>query len=549
MKRWLLAFLVLIAVLAGLMLAAGLAAKALVTGDTLKTTLAEKMGVAVSVGSTGFDLGQWFRLKPAIALEDVTIGNPPGFHTKQLLGAKKLTAQVSLVSLLSKKLEVYSIGIEQPQVSVESNAQGATNLETFLKRLPGRTAPEAKPAAAGTGGPGLSIHEVQIHSGELTVSAAKAPDAAEPLNISGIDLRLLDFQADRTCRLEMNAKLFRGERSRLRIEGQAGPFTADSLPINGAASVTLWLAEIPVSWRKRELGNILGSPGDKARATLQVSLQGDVYRTLSGPAKLDLSDVRIGKDDKHVLPLSGEASLTFSAANLMSDPAFHLKLPNGRLRLGHGEWSGEAELRSHGSAISGATKGKISNVEINELVSGLSAANDKIYGVLEVPSYAMQFSGKNADDLLRSASGGGKLSITKGRIAALDLLASIQRALESKQEASEKGATPFTTLAADLGIGQGNLNLSGIVLEGPNLHVTGQGVLHHDQTLQFDLQARVGGTLARLVNQISLRQGQDGALVPLAVTGTVEAPRVRPSVGKMATGVARGILDSIFKKK
>jgi len=41
--------------------------------------------------------------------------------------------------------------------------------------------------------------------------------------------------------------------------------------------------------------------------------------------------------------------------------------------------------------------------------------------------------------------------------------------------------------------------------------------------------------------------GESG--LPLTVTGTVESPQVRPSVGKMVTNVAEGLLNSFIKKK
>jgi uncharacterized protein involved in outer membrane biogenesis len=40
-----------------------------------------------------------------------------------------------------------------------------------------------------------------------------------------------------------------------------------------------------------------------------------------------------------------------------------------------------------------------------------------------------------------------------------------------------------------------------------------------------------------------------GADQPLVVTGTVESPQVRPSVSKMVTNVAKGLLHSFLKKK
>src|ERR1700737_2757866 len=99
MKRWLKAVLVLLVICGVLILAAGLVLRSVGRGaakDGLIASLGEKMGVPVSVGSVNLDIRKLLRFRPAVALDDVAIGNPPGFHGKDLLQAKRISAQVSL---------------------------------------------------------------------------------------------------------------------------------------------------------------------------------------------------------------------------------------------------------------------------------------------------------------------------------------------------------------------------------------------------------------------------------------------------------------------
>lgn len=544
MKRWAIGIVVVVGACFGLMLAAGLAAKALLAGsgkDAVMGSLAQRLGVEVVAGAGDFDLAAWFRLQPAISLENVTLGNPAGFRGKHLLETRKISAQVSLTPLLRKRIEVRRLAIEQPRILVESNAQGVTNVEAFLRKL---SPTEAKAGSGGGGGAGakLAIDEFLINSGEVS---------APGLRIRSIDLRLRDFSAERTCRLEFAAKLFEGGDSRLRLEAQAGPFTPDALPLDGKLSVSIAPAEIPARWRQEQLGDVLRAPGKKARARLEASVQGDVYRSLKGPAKLALEEIRVGKDEQHVLPLAGEAALTFSASNLVSTPSFHVKIPGARLRLGKGEWKGDAELQVRGSRLSGQSSGAIHNVEINELLSDFTAAEGKVHGTLEVPSYAVQFAGKNAEELRNSLTGKGKLSVREGRLAFLDLLASIQRALERAQPEAPavKGATPFSSLASDVNLGQKRLELSGILLEGPGLGVSGQGTIDFDHNINFELQAQVTGGVAQLVNRMTRRDPGGQARVPLTVRGTLDAPQVRPNLGSLVRDAVPGLLDSLLKRR
>ena len=147
--------------------------------------------------------------------------------------------------------------------------------------------------------------------------------------------------------------------------------------------------------------------------------------------------------------------------------------------------------------------------------------------------------------------GSGKLSVTQGRIAALDLLGSIQQVAQNPQQAiaGKKGANPFTTLTANLNVGQARIMVDALQLDSPALRVTGKGAINFDQAINFELIAHVTGSLAQLLTRVGASPSAGGADLPLVVTGTLESPQVRPSVSKMVTNVAKGLLDSFLKKK
>jgi hypothetical protein len=258
----------------------------------------------------------------------------------------------------------------------------------------------------------------------------------------------------------------------------------------------------------------------------------------------------MGRDEKHVLPVAGEAPLEFAATRLTSDPLFDVRVPKAGLRVGKGEWTGSAEARIQGSLVSGTSQGSVQHLDIDELLSTFTAFGGKVYGALAVPSYTMKFAGRNADQVRESLDGSGKLAITEGRLAALDLLASLQKALERGQQgASARGATPFSSCSADFIVRGGKVDVTLLLLDSPLLQIVGKGVLGFDQTMKFDLETRVVGSAAKLVNQLTRRQETEVAQVPLVVGGKVDSPQVRPNITKLATTRVKGLLDSLFKKK
>lgn len=560
MRRWLIRFLIVAGSVFGLLLVTGLVLKMLVSGsakDTLAASLSEKLGTQVTVGSAGFDLLQWFRLRPAVSLERVVIANPTGFGPRPLIDAKSITAQVALFPLLQKRIQVHSITIDTPRIQLDTNARGSTNVDAILKNLSGGAKPPpaatttASVAPAPSSSPALEIAEFIITNGELAATGETEAVA------SGIDIRIHDFSSDRRCRLEVAMTLFGGPNSRLKIDAHAGPFSADSLPLDGTLSLVLAPAEVAQDTRIREFGALLAAPGDKARLTLDATIQGDLYHAVNAPAKVALTSFMLG-NGKKVLPLSGELPVTISATNLMADSQLQFSLKDARLRLSKGEWSGSLDLRIRGTSTSGSAQGLFRNVDLDEFLSAFTTAEGKMQGIAELGPYAIQFSGKDAKEVRASLRGTSKLAVTQGRIAALDLVASIEKTVGMLQQQPQgadaaKGTTPFTKLTANMLLGESKMQINDLVLEGPTLGATGNGVIGFDHSLNFDLNAKISGNTASLVNRVALNSQSNEASVPLTVTGTVDAPKVRPNVGKVVkqqvTKQVKGLVESLLNRK
>lgn len=519
MKRWLWRALFLCGALVALLSITGLIARTLVTGssrDDIAGALSRRLGVPVSVGNVQFDLASWFLLRPTVSLGDIAIGNPPGFRARNLLTARRISARVALLPLLGRRLEMRSIRIDTPRMAVESDAHNATNIEAFFKKLsappPLKRCSQAEAGSLAAAAPG--IDEVRVFDGEVLISGA---DAGEPpLRIGAMNLRVRGLSAGTNCRLELSGKLFGGGDSGFQVEGRAGPFGPQVLPIEGKLTLTIVPGEIPERIRHGQFGMLLGAPGEGAKATLEASIQGDLYNNVAGPARLALSGLQIGKDAGHRMRMDGDAPALFSAQKLLSAPAFHLQVLGAKLRLGEGEWAGAADFRVKGTTMSGASRGSIRGVDVNALLGSFTAeGGGRIYGVLDIPAYTLQFTGRTAREIGNSLDGTARLSVTKGNIAVLDLAGSIQ------QGASAAGITPFTTLTGELNVHQGRLELSAIAFDSPALKFTGNGTIGFDHSMHFDLSARVRGA----------------ATLAIVVAGTLDRPQVRRRACRTACGV------------
>lgn len=555
MKRWLLRLLIGTGMVAVLVLALALAAVAIGAGaakDPLAATLADKLGIELSIATARADLGQCLRLKPAISLGGVAAGNPTGFHSRRFLLAESISAQVELWPLLRKNLRVRSIIIRKPRLVIERNARGQTNLEVVLRKLSREPGALAKTAAdAQTSGARVAVSELSLRGGEILVGGPGSGKPPVSMLLDELDFRLLDFQPETKSRWELTARLFRGNNSRVRLSGRTGPFRPDSLPVEGEAQLAVAPDEIPASVRRAQFGKLLGAPGSRGRVRLGFSFKGDAYGVLRGHGRLSLSDILVGKDARHSLPLSGRALVEVSAARLMSDPVFRFNISQAEMQLGEGVWTGAAELDLRGSFLEGHTEGALKSVQINQMLSSFTEAGEKLFGILEAPAYSLRFAGRDSDELMDSLSGHASLRITKGRVAALDLLASIRRALETSRREAEatQGSTPFSSLAGALRVGQRKLELTGLTLESPVLNLTGQGTVGFDGSLALNLEVPVSGELSALIARLARLSPGSAVRLPVLVTGTLESPRVRPDVRSLAGRGVRGLVDSFLKRR
>ncbi len=182
------------AVLVVLPLAAAAAFMALFDANSLKARVADAVR-----RSTGRELvvagpvGLTWSLIPTVALNDVSLSNPPGMSRPAMAHAARVEARVALLPLLSRRVEVRGITLVEPDVLLERNAAGQPNW-LFT--------PVAAPVSTPTAGSGprtqVSIEAIRVRDGRIgwrngpstyilimPALTATAAGPAEPVALSG----------------------------------------------------------------------------------------------------------------------------------------------------------------------------------------------------------------------------------------------------------------------------------------------------------------------------------------------------------------------------
>jgi uncharacterized protein involved in outer membrane biogenesis len=527
-----------------LMLVTGLAGKLLFSGSgvqTLVASLQSQLGAPVSAGGGSFDLAEWFRFRPSVALQQVSIGNPPGFSKQPLLTAQEVSAQVGLFSLFSSRPEVHSFTLRAPNLRIEQDSKGRSNLEVLTASLGSKGGGGTK-----SEGGGVTVDSLTIRGGTVHYAA---------ITLNDVNISLADFASDKSCKMSVAARLFGGQASKVEFNGRAGPSKPESLPADGKLVVQLAPAEMPAALRDQFFGDMLRAPDASARADFESTLQGDLMGTLRGKGKFTAKDFSLGQDKSNRLPLRGEAPLDLTARRLLTAPSFDLRITDANLKLGDGRWTGKADIHFDGTRVQGDSSGAVKGVEVGQMLAAFTDAKGKASGIAEIPEYHLKFAGRNAAEIRNSLNGQGVVTLDKGKFSAFDLLGSIERHVNKMLtgETAAAGETDFTKFRTGFQVAGGKFQLSNLALENAKSKTTGQGYLTFEQEMSLDLETMVTGQLATLLGGKANSAGQIQAMVPVKVRGTVPAPKVFPDLGRMvkgrATEAATGLLDRLLQPK
>lgn len=211
---------VIVAVLALAVLAVPLLIDAGVFRTRLEAALSAALARPVRVGTLS-----WSLLSGGVAAADVTIAEDPAFGAEPFLRARSLEAGVNLVPLVfSRRLEVRSIAVEQPEIALRSDAEGRWNFSS-LGRAPAEPGAATGPAPDEQEAPlEFSVDVIRIWQGKLTIASARP--GAPVRSFENVNLEIRRFARSASFPFRLEAQLSGG--GTVSLDGRAGPIPAQA---------------------------------------------------------------------------------------------------------------------------------------------------------------------------------------------------------------------------------------------------------------------------------------------------------------------------------
>ena len=221
MKKFFIALFVLIVIVAALTVLAVMNLNYFINQnkDYLLTQVEESIGRKLSVGNieTGFTDGI------GIKINGFSVSDDEGFSDGDFLSAKEIQVNVSFFALLSKKIVVTKLILNEPDISVIRNKEGEFN---FSSITPGEMSDETGDREKEKGDDEIAeipiaASHIEIKNGNVTYTDE---ENGRELKAEKIDLSIKDLGFDKEIGVKLETALLSKERNVL-LDAEIGPIT------------------------------------------------------------------------------------------------------------------------------------------------------------------------------------------------------------------------------------------------------------------------------------------------------------------------------------
>ena len=490
----------------------------------IQTQLGTALGRNVQIGNIKLSI-----FSGGVVVDDVAISDDPAFSNSQFLAAKELTVGVHLIPLIfSKQLEVESITVKDPQVTLLRNSAGVWNYSS----MGGASKSGAKPSSSASSAEAVSVGKIEITNGKISVGTVGS--RGKPLVYQDVNLTVTDLSYTSQFPFKLSAK--DPSNGAVKVEGKAGPIDqtdASLTPLN--ATIDVQHLDLAASG-----GFLSPSSGIAGLVDFNGSLTSDGKQMSSKGA------VKTTK-----LKLSAAGSPSTVPVNIDYDADYQLKPQSGVLK------QGDIHVGKALARLTGAFNVAGETASVGMKLNGQAMPVPDLEGVLPavgvtLPSGASLKTGSLDANLAINGPVDklvitGPINLTNGTLAGFSLSSKLGAlgSFTGLGGGNKSSDTVIQSLTANVrvepaGTHAQNLNL---VVQGVGT-ITGDANVDAAGKLDCKMVAHLSGAMGGVSQIASLPFGGGGkgnsGGIPFKITGTTSNPIFVPDVAGMAQGMATG---------
>ncbi len=467
----------------------------------IESELSDALGRQVKIGNLSLSL-----IGGSVSADDLSIADDPAFSHQPFVKAKSLAVGVEMMPLImSKKLNVTNLTIDQPQVALISRPPGKWNFSSIGGSHP------APHSTGPSSNPDLSVAKLSIKNG--SVSVVKEGSSAKPQVYQNVDITVKGFSFTSQFPFTLSASLPGG--GNVKLDGKTGPIApTDAAETPLEASISVKQMDLAAS------GFVEPSTGIGGIANFDGKLSSNGHELhSSGTATADK------------LKLSPKGSPAPKAVNIKYATVFEMQKQAGQLTQGDvilgqavAHLTGSYQIEPNIAVVN--MKLNADNMPVNDLESMLPAL-----GIVLPKGSSLQGGTLSAD--LAISGPADKLVITgpvkmaNTKLAGFDFTSKLAEI--SKFTGGGGGSSPDTTVqnfSADVHAAPEGITTQNVNLNVPSLGViTGNGTISPQNALDYTMNAKLGGAAGALA--------QGG--LPFFIQGTTADPKFVPNVKGMLT--------------
>ncbi|MGE6647798.1 AsmA family protein [Shewanella colwelliana] len=521
------------------------------------------------------DLSWTFFPSIGIALGDISLSNPTGFKNSDMVKVNNMVAEVALMPLLSKEVEISQLNLDGLTVYLDTYKDGRTSLDG-LNGKEGAKPESQAPDQAGSGAQikrlnigGVTITNTQIHlfdeastttqlfvlekfalgefslgqvadfsyrftatlpdmfvssegAGQLTVAENLAQIKIENFAISNgikgeaIPNKAMTVALKTSLTLDLNQK---------QVSGLLSEFSANEIQASGKFDVD-YGAKVPAIVASLELGDI---DLDKLMPKSDTD-QEQTTQTASGSAKEpDLSGMK-AVNLKFDMRIKSVTVAKLKTTNWM----MKLGLKDGVLDLSQlsadlyqGKLQAKAQLDGRQSVASYRFDKSISGIQVRPLLTD-AAGVDMLAGTT---NFSVSGSGKSLipDNIKRNLVAKGQFEVADGALYGVNIpqmIRDAQAKLSGDLSASGAGEkkTDFTSLTGSFSMAKGVVTNPDLAMASPLIRLAGKGTVNAiSEAIDYKLTTSVVGSLEGQGG--GERDALQGIEIPFSITGTATEPK------------------------